>query len=345
MEQPRQIHCDSPRSEPGALAKVVRVAALSGSLAAAGALPLDAAFPVHGTVLRQEELRHALVRLEAVPSTQPALVERLTLSPARRLRPGTPIDAIQRGRVLLDVTPSGGYAAGMPDDRVLTTLNLGDPVPRIPVIDQTGRLLDLSRAWPGMTVVLSFVFTRCPDARVCPAITGKFAYLQAHLDGARTHLVEVTLDPRYDSPRVLAAYAARFGAVPEQWSIVTGEQNQIGYLINRFGLSNLENAPGNFVHDDVLAIISPDGIIRQRISTVGWSPDDVIAGVLHEQGDESNPLRRLELASIASIASLCGGDATTGQVVLDSIVFVAGVLFFGGLLWLFGRRIWRREPR
>jgi hypothetical protein len=96
---------------------------------------------------------------------------------------------------------------------------------------------------------------------------------------------------------------------------------------------------------DVLAIISPDGIIRQRISTVGWSPDDVIAGVLHEQGDESNPLRRLELASVASIVSLCGGDATTGQVVLDSTVFVAGVLFFGGLLWLFGRRIWRREGK
>ena len=317
---------------------------MSGSLAFA-APPLDGAFPVHGTLLRQSDPQHALLRLEAVPATQPALVERLTLSPARRLPAGTPIDAIERGRRLLDVTPSAGYAAGMPDDRVLTTLAEGDPVPHMPVIDQTGRLLDLSRAWPGMTVLLSFVFTRCPDALTCPAISGKFAYLQAHLDGARTHLVEVTLDPGYDTPRVLAAYAARFGAVPEQWSIVTGEQNQIGYLINRFGLSNLESAPGNFVHDDVLAIISPDGIIRRRIATVGWSPDDVIATVLDQQGEESNPLRRLELASVASIVSLCGGEATTGQIMLDSVVFVLGVLVFGGVLWMFGRRIWGRESK
>jgi len=316
--------------------------AMGGSLSVA-ATPLDATFPVHGTVLRQEEPHHALVRLDAVTSTQPALIEHLALSPARRLVVGTPIDAVQRGMTLFDATPSGGYEAGMPDDRVLTTLKEGDPVPRMPVIDQTGRLLDLSRAWPGMTVVLSFVFTRCPDARICPAITGKFAYLQAHLDGTRTHLVEVTLDPRYDSPRVLAAYAARFGAVPEQWSIVTGEQNKIGYLINRFGLSNLESAPGNFVHDDVLAIISPGGVIRQLIPTIGWSPDDVIASVLHGQGKESNPLRRLELAAVAGVVSLCGGSTTTGQVVLDSTVFVLGVLFFGGVLWLFAQRIWERE--
>ncbi len=300
----------------------------------------SATFPVHGMVLAQPSTTHAIVRLDPVPLTQAGVTTAMPLAPAQRLHAGEEFDAIQAQGKLEAVTASQGYTAGLPDARNLTTLNLGDRLPPIQLLDQRGQVLRLDQAWLGKTVVLSFVFTRCPDALICPAISGKFAYLQDHLDAARTHLVEVSLDPAYDSPKVLAAYGARFGAIPERWSLVTGEQSQIGLLINRFGLSSLQSQPGNFVHDDTLAIISPDGIITTLIPTVGWTPDDVIATVLHQQGHESNPLRRLELAAIAGVISLCGGSTTTGQVMLDSIVFVAGVAVFGGILYLFARRIW-----
>lgn len=299
--------------------------------------------PVHGVVLDVQGPKRAEVRLDPVAQTQGSVTREFILSTKHALKSGDHIDALQQGRTLLDVMPSDGYTAGIPDDRTFTTLVAGDRLPEMHVVDQRGRMFELSKAWLGKTVVLSFVFTRCPDAQICPAISGKFAYLQDRLDTARVHFVEVTLDPAHDSPHVLADYAKRFGAVPERWSMLTGEQNQIGLLINRFGLSNLESNPGNFVHDDTLAIVSPDGTIAQLIPTVGWAPDDVIATVLHEQGNESNPLRRFELASIAGVVSLCGGSTTTGQVVLDSSVFVGGVLFFSAVLYQLGRRIWKRD--
>ena len=291
---------------------------------------------VHGTIVHIMDGTHIALQLGDAPHD----AKTYAVTQTRKLSAGMHIDALLHENTLSDITPSDGYTAGIPDNRVLTTLKPGDPLPAIHVIDQQGAVYNLSDAWLGKTVVLSFVYTRCPDAQICPAISGKFGYLQDHLDAARTHLVEITVDPQYDSPTVLAGYARRYGAISEDWSMLTGEQNQIGLLINRFGLSNLENQPGNFVHDDVLAIVGPDGKITDLIPTVGWAPDDVIATVLHEQGNETNPLRRLELGAISGIISLCGGSTTTGQVVLDSVVFVGGVLFFGGLLYLFGRRIW-----
>jgi protein SCO1/2 len=74
---------------------------------------------------------------------------------------------------------------------------------------------------------LSFVFTRCPDPTICPAISGKFLYLQRHLDPERFHLVEITLDPTYDSPPVLKRYSAIFGAdsqmVAPNWRAGAGQ--------------------------------------------------------------------------------------------------------------------------
>jgi protein SCO1/2 len=329
------------------LGRVGRIAALSafilGTAVSSTSAQIELAYPVHGTLVGETDAGLATVRLDAVPQTQAAVTKRYKLRGTKRLAAGTHIDALEEGDTLTEVTASDGYMAGIPDSRVLATLNQGDALPDMRVVDQTGTVRDLSRAWLGKSIVLSFVFTRCADAQVCPAISGKFAYLQDRLNPAKTHLIEVTVDPQFDSPKVLASYAKRYGAIPEQWSIVTGEQNQIGYLINRFGLSNLENRPGNFEHDDILAIISPEGKIQQIIPTVGWAPDDVVASVLHEQGNETNPLRRIELAAIAGVISACGGSTTTGQVVLDSTVFVLGVLFFGGILYLFGRRIWKRQ--
>jgi hypothetical protein len=75
------------------------------------------------------------------------------------------------------------------------------------------------------------------------------------------------------------------------------------------------------------------------IPTAGWNPDDALAVARNSVGLPSNPLRRMELAAIAGIVSLCGGSASTGVVILDSTVFVLGVLILGSILAWWGRRI------
>jgi protein SCO1/2 len=206
------------------------------------------------------------------------------------------------------------------------------------LVDQRGAPFQLGDLG-GKTTLLAFVFTRCPDRSVCPAITGKFAYLQKQLDPQHFHLIEVTLDPSFDSPAVLARYGATFAADPVRWSLLTGRASDVKDLMDSFGISSIADGSANFVHDDELAVIAPDGRIKDLIPTAGWDPNDAIAVARDAAGLASNPFRRFELASVAGIISLCGGSASTALVVLDSSVFLLGVAILGSLLVWWGRRI------
>ena len=74
----------------------------------------------------------------------------------------------------------------------------------------------------GKIVVISFMYTRCEGR--CPATIATVRRLQEAL-GARAgrdvFLHSITLDPAYDTPRVLGAYAAGVGAGPG-WRFLTG---------------------------------------------------------------------------------------------------------------------------
>ncbi len=68
----------------------------------------------------------------------------------------------------------------------------------------------------GRPVVLNFVFTTC--GTVCPVMSQVFSQLQEKLGDQRdrVHMVSITIDPEYDTPERLAAYAKKFHAGP-QW--------------------------------------------------------------------------------------------------------------------------------
>ena len=74
----------------------------------------------------------------------------------------------------------------------------------------------------GSVWIADFIFTRC--AGQCPLMSTTMAKLaHAHTGDRRLRLVSLSVDPAYDTPERLAAYAERYGAHEEQWRFVTGE--------------------------------------------------------------------------------------------------------------------------
>jgi protein SCO1/2 len=63
-------------------------------------------------------------------------------------------------------------------------------------------------------VVLSFIFTSCTT--ICPILSANLAQLQRKLGAGRdaVHLVSISIDPEFDTPERLRAYARRMGAGP-----------------------------------------------------------------------------------------------------------------------------------
>lgn len=119
----------------------------------------------------------------------------------------------------------------------------------------------LGRVW-----VADFVFTRCTGP--CPILSARMARAQDRLP-ASVGLISFSVDPDHDTPSVLAAYAARYGADPARWLFVTGPKAEITRLVkDGFLLPVAENAaarPGERVaHSSRFVLIDAQARVR------GW---------------------------------------------------------------------------
>ena len=95
-------------------------------------------------------------------------------------------------------------------------------VPDVTLVRADGQPVQLSSELDdGRAVVLSFIYTSCTT--VCPMTSATLSELQDKLGGSaeRVHLVSISIDPEYDTPQRLRAYAQRFGAGPA-WQHYTG---------------------------------------------------------------------------------------------------------------------------
>jgi len=322
----------------GLVRVIVCILLMGTAMATTARPPTITTLPVHGTALAMPTRGTVVAALEGVSAMYPAQTRRYRS--AALFRPGETFDAYLNPRTatLEDVNAAAEFVPGLPNHLITHVMARGDRLPDYRFIAQDGKIRRFSD-FRGKVLLLSFIYTHCPDLTVCPAISGKFAYLQHHLDPRRFQLVEMTLDPLVDSPAVLAAYAKQFGADPSIWSFITGESGQVKNVLDAFALDPLEVNPDRIIHGDTLVIVGSDGKIADLIPTSGWVPDDVLATANDVAGLSSNPLRRFELATVAGVIAFCGGSLSTGIVVLDSLVFLLGVGILGGLLVWITKRI------
>jgi protein SCO1 len=310
------------------------------------AVALAPVIPVHGIVLETLPDRTAIVRVESVPQMLPSLTRRYRFAPPSHFRTGTSIDAMLDGSpdppVLREPVPAGLFAPGLPDAGRVELVEVGSPLPYAELVDQNGRVVRLDREFQGKTLLLSFVFTRCPDRTLCPAISAKFAYLQPRLDGHRFALAEITLDPPYDSPAVLRSYATAYGADPEKWTLLTGTGSTVKRLLDEFQISSMRVSASNFLHDDRLFIVTPAGHVADIIENGDWDPQGVLAQARAVSGLSNNPFERFKLALIADAVALCGGSRFAGIVLLELSLFALFTIIALAGMWAVARVLWSK---
>lgn len=103
-----------------------------------------------------------------------------------------------------------------------------DPLPAVAQIadfaltDQAGRPVS-PKDLRGKVWVAAFMFTRCPT--ICPRITRRMKEVQAEAKKEQVPLtlVSFSVDPEYDTPAVLSAYASEFKLDTGNWKLLTGD--------------------------------------------------------------------------------------------------------------------------
>ena len=102
-------------------------------------------------------------------------------------------------------------------------------VPDFRLVDQTGAPFGPDRL-KGRVWIADFVFTRCPD--VCPRMTERLVGVHRAL-GERADVVSVSVDPTYDTPERLAAFARANGAESPRWHFLTGDSQHVQEAVLR----------------------------------------------------------------------------------------------------------------
>ena len=145
------------------------------------------------------------------------------------------------------------------------------PVEDFTLTDQESRPFRF-QSLRGKVAIVAFAYTTCPD--VCPLITAAMRQTQDGLtkdERALTHLVTVTTDPEIDTPKVMAAYAKRYGIDLANWAFLTGGDAALKKVWKNFGVGVKRKARGLIDHTTLTAIVDRSGTMR--IAYIGASPD------------------------------------------------------------------------
>ncbi len=89
----------------------------------------------------------------------------------------------------------------------------------------------------GSIWIAAFVYTRCPD--ICPQIVARLK-TQAQRLPEEVRFLVFTVDPTYDTPEVLAAFAESWG-LDARWVFLTGEKDALyTFVRDAFRVTALE---------------------------------------------------------------------------------------------------------
>jgi protein SCO1 len=163
-------------------------------------------------------------------------------------------------------------------------------VPEFSLTDQNGQTVT-NADLRGKIWIADFIFTRCKGP--CPLMTARMLEMQKALTKTpEVKLVSVTVDPAYDTPEVLKAYAEANFADPERWKFLTGDKAVIEKLVTEGFMQHLTEENGEPVHGTMFLIVDGNGMVR---SARMLEDPELIPKVLMDTG---NLLREQEQSSL-----------------------------------------------
>jgi protein SCO1/2 len=166
--------------------------------------------------------------------------------------------------------------------------NPGDEVPDFGLLNQDGQRIHLSQ-YRGKALALTFIYTRCPQPDQCTLMSNNFAAVDLELQKQpdiyqKTHLLTISFDPDYDTPRVLRSYGAghtgRYSDETFQhWEFATGSKDEVKGVAQYFGLRyfyDTESGNEQVIHSLRTAVIGPDGKLVKLYRGNDWKPTQII---------------------------------------------------------------------
>ena len=164
----------------------------------------------------------------------------------------------------------------------------GAEVPDFGLVNQDSKRIHLAQ-YRGKTLLLTFVYTRCPQPDQCTLMSNNFAAIDQALQKQpetydKTHLLTISFDPDYDTPKVLRSYgASHTGRYTDEtfqhWEFASGSKDEVKGIAQFFGLRyyhDTESSDEEVIHSMRTAIVGADGRVIKLYRGNEWKPEEVL---------------------------------------------------------------------
>ena len=258
-------------------------------------------YPFTGRIISIDaQAQSANIDGDLVQGFMEPMVMAYKIKPASVLRQLSPGDTISAEVVVVDDDPRDENAdsddwlenikviahAAQPPAAAANAMHMpspGEEVPDFAFTNQDGKRISLHQ-FRGKTLVVTFIYTRCPFPDFCPRMSSNFAEIYKQLGSnaslANTHLLSVSFDPGHDTPKVLRDYGfsvahTHDAALFHRWEFTAPKAADLPKIADFFALT-VKPEGGLITHNLSTAVIGPDGKIVKWYHGGDWQVSDVI---------------------------------------------------------------------
>jgi protein SCO1/2 len=261
-------------------------------------------FPVRGKIVSTDAATGEVVLdAEAIPGYMEAMAMPYKLAAPNtisELHPGDRITA----KLVMDATrgdDASGYrhprldqivvvSQARPDYKPAVQYHIpapGDAVPDFHLLNQSGRTIHLAQ-FRGKVLLLTFIYTRCTLPDFCLRMSRNVADIDQALAEdpklyGETHLLSVSFDPAYDTPKVLRSYGGAYtGRYAKEdfshWDFAAPSQKDLAAVTQFFNVGVTPgDSPANLTHSLSTILIGKDGKILAWYPDNDWKVTDLVA--------------------------------------------------------------------
>ena len=203
--------------------------------------------------------------------------------------------------------------------------------------DQDGKKFMLS-AYRGKPLLVSFVYTTCPD--ICNSLVATLAPAMEEVKkelGDSFNAVIVGFDAEYDTPEMMKEFGLHHETDFEAVRFASGDHETIARMVKDFGFYYETLADGGFKHMGLVSIVDKDALLYRQIYKSNIDAADMKVPI--KQLLTGDLPEKREPTFIDQLKSLClDYDPETGEYVIDysyilSVVLQALVILIVALLY------------
>jgi protein SCO1/2 len=127
--------------------------------------------------------------------------------------------------------------------------------------NQAGKDLQL-KDLRGKVVVMAMMFTSCRAS--CPKLVADVQSIEQGLEPElldKIAFVLCSIDPSYDTPEILKAYAKEHRLSSDHWTLLTANDETVRELSALLGVKFKKTGPMEFSHSNIISVLNQHGDI------------------------------------------------------------------------------------